>query len=134
MREGDKHLDIFGERIAAFDDGRASFRGFCRYLSAGGEAENAHWMRQTRLTNLMDRLDIIGHVETLETDMRRIVQRIGRDEVHFGAMERAGPAPTGASTRLAEYYDDECRQLVASVYAADFQAFGYECGYVAAQA
>ena len=79
FRGGDKHLDRFGDRVARFDAGAVSFRGFCRYLAAGGEAENAHWMRQTRLTGLADRIDFVGRVETLEapavpTDSLEIVE------------------------------------------------------------
>jgi hypothetical protein len=122
FREGDKHLDRFGARVASFDEGRMSFRAFCRYLAAGGEAENAHWMRQTRITALTDRVDIVGRVETLEPDLARILATVGAPG---GAVERAGPPPTGASARLAEHYDDETRRIVETVYAADFAAFGY---------
>ncbi|MBP7001775.1 sulfotransferase family protein [Amaricoccus sp.] len=122
FREGDKHLDRFGERVAGFDGGRVSFRGFCRYLAAGGEAENAHWMRQTRITGLADRLDIVGRVETLDADLARILAAIGAPG---GAVERAGPPPTGATARIAEHYDAETRRIVEAVYAADFAAFGY---------
>lgn len=124
--DGARHLDRFGERIAARDDGAVSFRGFCRYLAAGGEAENAHWMRQTRLTGLADRLDFVGHVETLDADLRHILETIGASPSR--PFERAGPPPTGAASRLAEHYDDETRRIVEDVYAADFAAFGYRPG------
>lgn len=122
FRAGDKHLDRFGRRVAAFDGGEVSFRGFCRYLAAGGEAENAHWMRQTRITALADRIDIVGRVETLEADLARILAAIGAPG---GAIPRSGPPPTGASARIAEHYDAETRRIVENVYAADFAAFGY---------
>ena len=123
FKPGDKHLDRFGRRVAGFDGGAVTFRGFCRYLAAGGEAENAHWMRQTRIAGLSDRLDAVGRVETLETDLRAILNGIGG--AGGGVIARAGPPATGADARLAEHYDAECRALVASVYAADFAAFGY---------
>ncbi|MBP7241319.1 sulfotransferase family 2 domain-containing protein, partial [Amaricoccus sp.] len=88
FREGDKHLDRFGARVATFDGGRASFRGFCRYLADGGEAENAHWIRQSRITGLADRIDILGRVETLDADLARILAAIGAPG---GAVARAGP-------------------------------------------
>jgi len=124
FRAGDKHRDRFGQRVAAFDGGQVSFLGFCRYLAAGGEAENAHWMRQTRITRLADRLDAVGRVETLETDLRAILEGIGG--APGGIISRAGPPATGAAARLAEHYDAECRAIVARVYAADFDAFGYD--------
>jgi hypothetical protein len=127
FRPGDPRLDRFGDRVAAFDGGAVSFRGFCRYLAAGGEADNAHWMRQTRLTGLADRLDFVGRVETLEDDLARILARIGARDAR--PIARAGPTPTGASARLREAYDDETRTLVEAVYRADFETFGYPTGH-----
>ncbi|MBA3325594.1 MAG: sulfotransferase family protein [Rhodobacteraceae bacterium] len=128
FRGGDKHLDRFGDRVARFDAGAVSFRGFCRYLAAGGEAENAHWMRQTRLTGLADRIDFVGRVETLEVDLRRILHGIGSSET--APFERAGPPATGAGSKAREHYDEETRALVETVYRADFDAFGYRIGDV----
>lgn len=124
FRPGNKHLGRFRERVERMDGGQVSFRGFCRYLAAGGEAEDAHWMRQTRLVGLADRLDFVGRVESLATDLPAAMARIG--DAGVGAeIRRAGPPPTGASSRLDEHYDAECRGIVAEVYAADFARFGY---------
>ncbi len=123
FRPGHKYIARYGAAVAAQDGGQISFRGFCRYLAAGGERENAHWMRQTRLTGLADRLDFVGRVETLEADLAAVLARIdGSPEVQ---VTRAGPPATGASGRLAEHYDAECRQIVAEIYAEDFSRFGY---------
>jgi hypothetical protein len=123
FKPGDKHLDRFGQQVAVHDGGKVSFRGFCRYLAAGGEKENAHWMRQTRITGLADRLDAVGKVETLEADLRAILE--GICDAASGSFARAGPPATNATARLAEHYDAECRAIVERVYAADFAAFGY---------
>ncbi len=127
FREGHKYLPRYGARVAARDGGRISFLGFCRYLADGGEEENAHWMRQTRLTGLVERLDFIGRVESLEADLAAITGRIdGTASAGIAAgLANAGPAPTGAARRLAEHYDAECRQIVAEIYAEDFARFGY---------
>lgn len=124
FKPGKRYVDLYGERIAALDGGAISFRGFCRYLAAGGEAENAHWMRQTRLTGLADRIDLVGRTETLDADLARILEAIGCG-ASAGPIERAGPVPTRAADRLGEYYDGETRAIVERVYAADFAAFGY---------
>jgi hypothetical protein len=124
FKPGKRYVDLYGERIAARDGGIISFRGFCRYLAEGGESENAHWMRQTRLTSLADRFDVVGRTETLDADLARILSAIG-SSVTAGPIDRAGPIPTHAEDRLGEYYDAETREIVESVYAKDFAALGY---------
>jgi hypothetical protein len=117
----------FRDRIKRFDGGRPSFRAFCRYLATGGEAENPHWMRQTRLVRPADRVDYVGRVETLATDLPRILARVdGSRETAAPSTACHGPAPTHANEKLNTYYDDECRDLVAAVYRADFAQFGYD--------
>lgn len=129
FREGDKHRAKFGDRVAGYDAGRLSFRGFCRYLADGGEAENGHWMRQTRLVSIVERLDFVGRIETLETDMARIVEHIAGGDGTI-SLTRAGPPATGALGRVGEHLDAECRRLIEIVYAADFERFGYRPGDV----
>ncbi len=124
FKPGKRYVSLYGPRIAARDGGALSFRGFCRYLAEGGEAENAHWMRQTRLTGLADRLDIVGRVESLDVDLARILATIGGGGAPAPS-GRAGPDPTHAVDRLGEYYDAETRAIVETVYAEDFSAFGY---------
>jgi len=126
FREGDKHRAEYGERVASHDGGQVSFRAFCRYLADGGEAENAHWMQQTRLLALADRIDHVGRVESLDADLEAIFARIGGTVPD--TVSRAGPPATAADTRLAEYYDDECTALVERVYAEDFARLGYPIG------
>ncbi len=125
FRAGDKHLDRFGARVARHGDGEVSFPAFCRYLAAGGEAENAHWMRQTRIVSLVDRLDFVGRMETLDADLATVAARIGGEDAGVGAAPHSGPPSTGADRRLRDYYDAECRQIVSHVYAGDFVRFGY---------
>jgi hypothetical protein len=81
-------------------------------------------MRQTRLTSLADRFDVVGRTETLDADLARILSAIG-SSVPAGPIDRAGPIPTHAEDRLGEYYDAETREIVESVYAKDFAALGY---------
>lgn len=126
FREGDKHLAAYGQRVAAHDGGQVTFRAFCRYLADGGEAENAHWMRQTRILGLADRMDFVGKLESLEADLESIFARIGGAAPD--AVPRAGPPATAASRRLTEYYDAECAALVERVYREDFARFGYPLG------
>lgn len=126
FREEDKHRASYGARVAAYDGGQVSFHAFCRYLADGGEAENAHWMRQTRILGLADRIDHLGRMETLEADLDAIFARIGGEVPE--TVSRAGPPATAADARLAEYYDAECAALVERVYREDFARFGYPIG------
>ena len=70
---------------------------------------------------------VIGRVETLDTDLRRILAGIGGAAP--GPIAPAGPPATHAADRLRDHYDAECRALVEQVYAADFAAFGYPKGF-----
>jgi hypothetical protein len=126
FRDEARLLDKFGVRVAGFDGGAVTFRGFCRYLAEGGEAENGHWARQTRFAALADRLDFVGRVETLEADLGHILTRLGVTERR--PTQRAGPPRTDACRQISRHYDDETRRLVERVYAADFAAFGYRPG------
>lgn len=117
-----EHINHAGV-IAPHDDGNLSFRAFCRYLAAGGEYENPHWMRQSRILGVSDRIDYIGKVESLEEDLDKIVKRIAPESKLM--VERQGQQ-TNASDKLKEYYDPECREIVEDVYARDFQYLGYE--------
>jgi hypothetical protein len=125
-QEGDKHRAAYGDRVASYDGGAISFRAFCRYLADGGEAENAHWMRQSRILDLADRMDFVGKLESLDADLEAIFARIGGagpDQV-----PRAGPPATAASSKVRQYYDAECASLVERVYREDFERFGYATG------
>ncbi|WP_081816529.1 sulfotransferase family protein [Fodinicurvata fenggangensis] len=118
MPEHKKH----SAQIEGYDDGQLSFRGFCRYLAEGGERDNPHWMRQTRILGIADRIDYLGKVETLDDDLAAIVRRIS-PTVDL-TIERKGQQ-TNASEKLQAYYDAECRHIVERVYARDFQELGY---------
>lgn len=124
-----RYRRFHGRDIAAADGGRISFTGFCRYLAAGGERDNAHWMAQTRFLDLYDRLDFIGRVESLVPDLATVVQRIGGGGGDV-AMRRSGPPPTGADGKLLAYYTPEAAALIEKTYAQDFRRLGYPVGLV----
>ncbi|WP_022728610.1 sulfotransferase family 2 domain-containing protein [Fodinicurvata sediminis] len=118
MPEHKKH----SAQIESYDEGRLSFRGFCRYLAEGGERDNPHWMRQTRILGIADRIDYLGKLESLDDDLPAIVRRIS-PAVDL-TIQRKGQR-TGASGKLHAYYDTECRQIVEAVYDRDFGELGY---------
>lgn len=110
------------EVIAPHDNGELSFTAFCRYLATGGEYENPHWMRQSRILGISDRIDYIGKVETLEEDLEKIVARIAPGTKLN--IERKGQQ-TNASEKLRAYYKPECRQIVEEIYDQDFRDLNY---------
>lgn len=118
----------YRNKIEHYDNGRTSFRGFCRYLAEGGEGQNAHWIRQTRFLGLSDKLDYIGHIESLQDDLSEIIRRIGGTGKEIPPLSRKGPAATGATDKAHSYYDEETRQIVEHVYAEDFRYLGYAVG------
>lgn len=123
---GPQTPESFRRRIRAKDDGELSFRGFCRYLAEGGVNEDCHWLPQSRLVEVVgvDRLDHIGRVEALAMDLHAVLTRIhGTDTAR--TIDYAGPPPTHAASRCATHYDDECVDIVRTLYAKDFDSFGY---------
>lgn len=130
IERGDpKRLGRHGRAIAAQDGGTVTFRGFCRWLARGGERLDPHWMRQTRLLDLVgyERFDVIGQMEHFDRDVARILQAIGgpgaAPELHT-----AGQHATHARDRRQHYYDRECYEIIASLYRRDFDWLGYDAG------
>ena len=101
----------------------AGFEHFCRYLAGGGLCKDPHWHPQNGLCPFPpEELDFIGRAETLLEDLQRLHVQIG---LPWQGITQAGPKPTRAGQRVKEFYSDESRQLVASLYAEDFRRFGY---------
>lgn len=64
-------------------------------------------------------MDMVGRVEAMQADYDAICARIGIPSVPLGQVNASSHRP------YAEYYDDELRALVASMYARDLDLFGY---------
>lgn len=100
------------------------FLDFCRYLDAGGLDQDPHWYRQVDLVPCgIDKLNSIGHVETLDVDLAAIMTRI--NGVAPSELLSWSPHGTGASGKLTQLYCEESARLVARLYGPDFAAFGY---------
>ena len=112
------------EKLSSLDGGDISFTDFCRYLQSGGVDGDPHWYRQVDLIPCgYDRLHFIGHLESLNTDLKHILQEIGSKPLEDN--KSWDHHRTGAKSRLKELYTQECIDLVSSVYEEDFAAFGY---------
>jgi hypothetical protein len=64
-------------------------------------------------------MDMLGRVETMQADYDAICSRIGIPSAPLGQVNASSHRP------WAEYYDDELRTLVGSMYARDLDLFGY---------
>ena len=127
LRPGERLEQSFGREIARYDaTSEVSFAAYCRWLEAGGETANGHFLAQWRYLDLISGYDRIGRVETLHRDLSKILEEIGLPIPKI--MSRTltgGPVTTNASDRMAEYYTTESAAIVARVYARDFARLRY---------
>ncbi len=100
-----------------------SFREFCLYLESGGLYDNKHWIPQRSLMAIPpSEYDFIGKIENMDEDLKTVSQNISSLEGR--RISRSGPY-TGASGKLARYYDKETAAVIRRVYREDFESFGY---------
>ncbi|HEY7657673.1 MAG TPA: sulfotransferase family 2 domain-containing protein [Burkholderiales bacterium] len=67
-------------------------------------------------------VDYVGRYETFSESVHHVLKALGIkiDAIPHENASRRGPYP--------DYYDDESREMIASLYAADIEAFGYSFG------
>lgn len=101
----------------------SSFRECVETMAAIPDAEANHDFR-SQASYLLDRSghflpDIIGKFENLDSDVNRIVRRIGMDAARLERLNATGPA------EFDRYFDRDIMQLVESRYERDFELLGY---------
>lgn len=105
-----------------------TFVEFCRFVRGRGRYEDAHWAPQIDCILLpLDAFDKIGKFEKLDTDLPFIIEKIFPDQ--HAAIRTAGPPATKAGSKLANYYDAECIEIVKEVYRDDFALFEYSTDF-----
>ena len=103
-----------------------SFAEFCAYPAAGGVHDDPHWCRQHELCPFpAASLDHHVRFEALADELPPVLECL------FGpsrsvVLPARSAHPTGASRNVPQHYDEETRGLVACLYKADFEAFGYD--------
>lgn len=117
---------LYGDTILKYCEGQEStFLGFCRYLDHGGVRVDPHWLPMVDfMWPSVKRIDYIGRLETIETDMKNIFKRI-YGKFDFNIQTRYGPEPTNAEKKISRYYDEECKEIIRRLYRADFDCFEY---------
>jgi Sulfotransferase family len=93
-------------------------------LAARGAFLDKHWRPQHhQLYPERIRYDLIGKVENLQKDVESVAAALG---MNAKETQRTFGHETRAAEQVERYYDDEARALVARIYKADFETFGYD--------
>ena len=124
-RPGQRNLRVHNLGLAPGET--MSFREFLEAVAQQRPRKmDIHWAPQARLVGWGKiRPGFIGHFETLQTDVRRLVEITGIS-VPDDLLTRRTAHTTNARERLEEFYSDaRCVALVREIYAQDFDSFGY---------
>lgn len=101
-----------------------TFDDFVRFLEGGGLHANAHWAPQCRMLPVSpSSLAFVGHQEELERDLARLVEVLGLGP--FQGLWSRKDRRRHAAGQLETFYTDELVARVHSLYALDFDTFGY---------
>jgi hypothetical protein len=122
-----QEIVVEAERLGLIDEQRSvSFVSFLKCLEAMCQRNqylDKHWRPQTfQLFGEEIKYDRIGRVESFTEDLQSIAKSLG---MTLGETKRVFGHETKASDQAAEYYTDEARSIVASVFKSDFEEFGY---------
>ena len=106
--------------------GRESyFKDFLVQLDAGKLHANGHWVPQSDLLLIpLDQFDLVGKVENLQADLSIVKNRLLNTQAEEPVKSFLANA-TNANSKLGDYYDEECVQLVRKMYRKDFELFDY---------
>lgn len=103
-----------------------TFGDFIRYLENGGLWKNPHWVPQTAMLPVQPQhLSFVGKVESIQDDLRTVVDRIFGDGT-FKESKTRETHRQGASGKLNEFYTPDIQQRVYRLYRDDFEAFSYD--------
>lgn len=107
-------------------DEEVSFRDFLeRVAQQEPRRMDIHWAPQAHLLGL-DRVGyaFLGRFESFRSDLLTVMRVLDIDAPEE-LWTTGTPHTTNAGALLARHYDEECADLVRSVYAVDFQRLGY---------
>lgn len=104
-----------------------NFEVFLRWYRDSGSwaVTDEHWTPQHRLLRQPGiKYDHIARFENIPEDANKLLRLMGCD-VEFPTREEMRFKPNNAGQKLAEYYDPVTAQLVAGLFAQDFDLLGY---------
>ncbi|MBK1725627.1 sulfotransferase family protein [Halorhodospira neutriphila] len=123
MRAGHKKIQKVRSRVA-FSGEFPDFSDFVFYLEQGGLYDDIHWAPQHNLLPPFKKLDLIGRVENLESDLKEVTARIFPGIPYQGPVDSRSHA-TGASGKRYNYYTANLRKRIERLYRKDFKKYGY---------
>lgn len=101
------------------------FADFIDYLENNDLYENPHWIPQVAMLPVdCSRIKFIGRVETLDDDLRTVIDTIFGKGTYKETVSR-NTRRQGASKKLMQYYDQDLESRVYELYRDDFEAFSY---------
>lgn len=114
----------------AFDHTADGFKKFVYYLRDGGRSGNSHWDLQKKLMLLPpDQYDRVIRFENFQEEMLGFLESRGLAP-RAGSLEALYPSDqnkkTDATKKMERFYTREVADLVADLFAADFDTLGYD--------
>ncbi|MDF1614764.1 sulfotransferase family 2 domain-containing protein [Desulfurivibrio dismutans] len=102
-----------------------TFLDFLAQIKGVALYEGPHWAPQVALLPRdRSRLDFIGHLEKIDTDLAKVVQRVYGRQMADG-VKSWDDHKTKSGDDFHRYYDGPAIDAVRSLYREDFAAFGY---------
>ena len=89
-----------------------------------GQYVDKHWRPQyLQCGSGTIQLRSAGKVESIDKDFSRILKDLGCSSDRLITIN---PHATNAKEKIAQYYDNDCRDRVVRMYKDDFEQFGYD--------
>jgi chondroitin 4-sulfotransferase 11 len=119
VRDGEGAKCGSEQRVSDYDDFRSFVRG---WLTTANVWSSTHFKPQHYIIcdeNLRVQMDFLGRMEKIEADFSTLRERLS-------VKSELIRVNTGNHRHYTEYYTDELREKVASIYANDIVTFGYQ--------
>ncbi len=121
--------DEYRQLYGSFDLTPEGFAAFVAWLQEGGLSKNAHWDLQTKFLLLpLDEYDVVVRFENFEEGMLSLLKSNGfvpPEDRLKGLYPSDANKKTSSDLRVKEFYTPELADIVARLYARDFEGIGY---------
>lgn len=123
--KGKSEKRLVDDALHKSSDETITFEEFVDYIENGGLYTNPHWAPQVSCLPVeIQRIDLLGRVESLSEDLKSCIETIFREELN--SIESLDGHATNAGKRLSEFYRTrELVDRVGKLYENDFAQLGY---------